>query len=175
MALRCSVQHLRAEARYHAGMHNPYEPPRADLIDKSRPPGSIPRAVAVGVIIDLGGTFLVSLAAILPYAAFLMSQGRTETEVAQAIGALVPWSGYGLVPAILGTIMSLLAGYQCAAIANRTNYLAPGILSAISTAASAYAGGRAHPAWILSVMSGITVAVTLGGAWLYMRRIADRA
>jgi|SoiMethySBSTD1v2_1073268.scaffolds.fasta_scaffold645269_2 hypothetical protein len=156
-------------------MHNPYEPPRADLIDKRKPPGSLLKAVVVGVAIDLGGTTVVSFLAVVVYAALLTSRGQTTEQIQQSVDALVPWSGFGLILAALGCLMSMLAGYQSAAIANRTNYLAPGILSAISTGVGAYAGGRTYSAWVLSVLSGITVAMTLSGAWLYMRQVARRA
>ena len=159
---------------YHRLVHNSYEPPRADVIDKRKPPGSLVKAVAVGVAIDIGGTALVSFATVVIYAALLTSRGQTSDQIKQAIDTLVPWSGFGLIASLLGCLMSMLAGYQSAAVANRTNYLAPGILSVISTAVGAYAGGGSFPAWILLALSGITVAMTLSGAWLYMRHVARR-
>jgi hypothetical protein len=127
----------------------------------------------VGAAIDLGGTFLVSIAAAVAYTVWLMGRGLATADIERAIQSLVPWSGFGLIPAFLGCMVSVLAGYQCAAIANRANYLAPGILSAFSTAAGAYTVGNRYSIWTLSLLSGITVAMTLCGAWLFRRRVAQ--
>jgi hypothetical protein len=72
----------------------------------------------------------------------------------------------------MGTAMSALGGYQCAVIANRTTYLAPGIMSLISVTSSAMLNDGQLPLPQLLLLSGLTVAAILGGASLHIRKLA---
>jgi hypothetical protein len=146
------------------------EPSHHELIDKRRPPGSLVRAVAVGLLVVLGGTLIVAFLAGVIYVATMTSRGQTNDQIRRALEALVPWSGFGLLLSVLGFTVSVLAGYLCAAVANRRNYLAPGVLSAISVACAAYAAGSGYSIWPVLGLSAITVAVTLTGAWLCIQR-----
>jgi hypothetical protein len=67
--------------------------------------------------------------------------------------------------------MSVFGGYQCAIIANRTTYLAPGIMSLISVTSSAILGDGQTRLVELLLMSGLTVAAILGGASLHIRKL----
>jgi hypothetical protein len=151
---------------------NRYEPPRAPVKVRSREPGSIPKAVVVGAVIDIGGTTLAGILFGVLYYIVLSSQGQSEAQIQQTLTALDPFSAFGLLMMAIGTAMSALGGYQCAAIANRTTYLAPGIMSLVSVASSAMLSGAQTPLPRLLILSGVTVAAILGGASLYIRKIA---
>jgi hypothetical protein len=151
---------------------NPYEPPRAPVDPRSREPGSIPKAVVIGAVIDIGGTILGGILIGLVYSMLLGLQGRSSTEVEQALTAFEPFSAFGLALMTMGTAMSALGGYQCAVIANRNTYLAPGIMSLISVTSSAMLNDGRLPLPQLLLMSGLTVAAILGGASLHIRKLA---
>jgi hypothetical protein len=151
---------------------NRYEPPRARLAPRSREPGSIPKAVAIGAAIDIGGTILGGIVIGLAYSVLLGIQGRSTAEVKEALTTFDPFSLFGLTLMAMGTAMSALGGYQCAVIANRTTYLAPGIMSLISVTSSAIMNDGQLPLPQLLLMSGLTVAAILGGASLYIRKLA---
>src|SRR5688572_23041980 len=112
---------------------NPYEPPRAPLDPRRREPGSIPKAVIVGAVVDIGGTMLGGLIIGLCYSVLMSMQGHSADEIQRALSSFEPWSGLGILLTVVGVAMSGLGGYQCAVIANRPGYLAPGILSIVST------------------------------------------
>jgi hypothetical protein len=150
---------------------NPYEPPRAALDPRNREPGSIPKAVAIGTVIDIGGTTLGSIVFGIIYSVVLGAQGRSEAEIQKIFESLDPFSALGLVLLAMGMTMSALGGYQCAAIANRNSYLAPGIMSLISVGYGATMNDGQLDLPQLLLMSGLTVAAILGGAALHIRKL----
>jgi hypothetical protein len=152
---------------------NRYQPPRANVDPRNREPGSIPKAVAIGAIIDIGGTILGSTLVAMCYAIILGMQGLSNDAIAQALTRADRWSLYGIVVMAIGTAMSVLGGYQCAVIANRNTYHAPGILSVISVGSGALMseGQAALPQ--LLFFSALTVAAILGGASLHTRKLAE--
>jgi hypothetical protein len=150
---------------------NRYEPPRAQLDPRNREPGSIPKAVAIGAAIDIGGTILGGIILGLLYSVLLGLQGHSAAEVQQAITQFEPWSPFGIVAMAMGLAMSVFGGYQCAIIANRTTYLAPGIMSLISVTSSAILGDGQSRLPELLLMSGLTVAAILSGASFHIRKL----
>ena len=154
---------------------NPYEPPRASLDPRSREPGSIPKAVAIGAAIDIGGTMLGGMVLGIVYAVVLGAQGRSSTEIQDILTTLEPFSAFGLVAMVMGLAMSALGGYQCAAIANRNTYLAPGIMSLVSVGFGAMMNDGRLDLPQLLLMSGLTVAAILGGASLPIRKLSSPA
>jgi hypothetical protein len=151
---------------------NRYEPPRAPVDPRNREPGSIPKAVIIGAAIDIGGTILGGILIGLVYSMLLGFQGLPSAEVERALTTFEPFSAFGLTLMAMGTAMSALGGYQCAVIANRNTYLAPGIMSLISVTSSAMLNDGQLPLPQLLLMSGLTVAAILGGASLHIRKLA---
>ena len=150
---------------------NRYEPPRARLDPRSREPGSIAKAVAVGALVDIGGTTVGGLIIGVGYSILMGMQGRSSEDIQRALSNLDPWSGLSILLNVMGTFMSGFGGYQCAVVANRPGYLAPGILSLVSTTMGAVLNdGRLELPYLL-LMSGITVAAILIGASLHMRKL----
>lgn len=150
---------------------NRYEPPRARLDPRSREPGSIAKAVVVGAIVDIGGTMLGGLIIGIGYSLLMGMQGRSPEDIQRALSNLDPWSGLSILLNVMGTFMSGLGGYQCAVVANRPGYLAPGILSLVSTTMGALLNdGRLELPHLL-LMSGLTVAAILIGASLHTRKL----
>ena len=154
---------------------NPYEPPRAALDPRNREPGSIPKAVAIGAAIDIGGTLLGSMVLGIVYSVVLGAQGHSADEIQTILSSLQPFSPVGLVLLAMGMAMSAFGGYQCAVIANRNAYLAPGIMSLISVGYGATMNDGTLDLPRLLLMSGLTVAAILGGASLHIRKLAPPA
>jgi|JRYE01.1.fsa_nt_gb hypothetical protein len=152
---------------------NRYRPPRSNIGIRNREPGSIPRAVAVGALIDIGGSLTGSIVLAFLYAMMLGLQGHSNDAIQQALTTFERWSPFGVLLTLLGTAMSVLGGYHCARIANRTNYLAPGILSLVSVTAGALLSGGQMPQRELILFSALTVIAIMSGAALYMRKFAE--
>lgn len=150
---------------------NRYEPPRAPLNPRAREPGSIAKAVVVGAVVDIGGTMLGGLVIGLCYSILMGLQGRSSEDIQRALTNFDLWSGLGILLTVMGTFMSGLGGYQCAVIAHRPGYLAPGILSIVSTSMGALMNDGQLKLPHLLLMSGITVAAILIGASLHTRKL----
>jgi hypothetical protein len=150
---------------------NRYEPPHARLDPRSREPGSIPKAVAIGAAVDIGGTILGGFALGIAYSLLLAMQGRSAAEIERILQSFAPFSTFGLVLMAMGTVMSALGGYQCALIANRSTYLAPGIVSLISVGYGAMMNDGQVELPRLLLLSGVTVAAILAGASLHIRKL----
>ena len=153
---------------------NPYEPPRSNLQRRNTEPGSIPKAVAIGVAIDIGGTLIVSVAIAIIYSIVLGAQGYDEDAIAAKFEQFGVWSAYGIVTGAIGLSISAFAGFHCARIANRNDYLAPGIMAMISCAIGAALSAGAHSHTTLIVLSALSVIAVLGGAWVYIKSLPRR-
>jgi hypothetical protein len=152
---------------------NHYRPPRAQVDPRNREPGSIPKAVAIGAVIDIGGTMLGSFLLVMGYALILGLQGQSSAAIDQTLAQLDRWSPFGLMLTAMGIAMSALGGYQCAVVANRSNYLAPGILSLVSVTAGTLMNEGQTLLPQLLFFSALTVAAILGGASLHTRRFSE--
>jgi hypothetical protein len=154
---------------------NPYEPPRANVESRNDERGSLPKAIAIGVLIDIGGSIAVGFAAAILYGIVLGATGHSEEQIALEFETLDTWSAFSIISIVLGLAISAFAGYQCARIANRDGYLGPGILAMISCALGALLSGGTYSQAELLILSVLSVVAVLGGASIFvMRRRAGR-
>lgn len=113
-------------------MDNPYKPPIAQLRWEPSHPGSLVKAVIAGVLIDLGGTWIVNFVGLVAYAFYLYSQGWSEDEVSRVYVFLSIYSLPGLILPTARFGMSLVTGYLCAKIAKKRVLVATIFISLIS-------------------------------------------
>lgn len=160
---------------YHGGMStNPYQPPNADVNRADAAPGSLPKAVLTGVGIDIGGTILMSFLATVVMVGLLASEGRSESEIQSSLGGLDVFSGFGLMLSIAGLAMSFIGGYWCAKIANRTTYLAPTLMAAVSLVYS-LVFGSGQTSWPVTLaLIAISIVAIYVGAWRAIAQITAR-
>lgn len=149
---------------------NVYEPPKADL-GVERNPGSVVKAVAVGSLIEIVGTFVAGLIVVIVYGIHLASQGMSPQEMQSRLVEFDPWSGYVLASVLLGMLVSVLAGYVCARIANTTSYRSAYIMSGISCALGMLSGIGSYAWWVLVILGALTVFAVLFGARLYIQKL----
>ena len=154
---------------------NPYQAPNATIAPKNTLPGPLWKAVGIGVAIDIGGTILMSFIATLFYSMSLAAEGSSASDVQSAMTALDPLSPFALLTSILGLAMSVIGGYWCAVIANRTTYLAP-TLMAVGSLVVAFALGGLSQSWALTLfMAALSVAAVYLGASLAIKKLAGDA
>lgn len=113
-------------------MDNPYKPPTTQLRWEPAHPGSLVNAVIAGVLIDLGGTWIVNFVGLVAYAFYLYSQGWSEDEVSRVYVFLSIYSLPGLILPTARFGMSLVTGYLCATIAKRRVLVATILISLTS-------------------------------------------
>ena len=149
-------------------MTNPYEPPRANVDRSNDERGSLPKAIAIGVLIDIGGSLLVSFVAAILYGIALGISGHSEEEITRTFETLGTWSAFGILTSLMGMGISAFAGYQCARIANRDGYLGPGILAMISCALGVLLSGDAYSQVEMLILIALNVIAVLGGASVFV-------
>ena len=98
---------------------SPYAPPKADVGsgDDSQRRGSGVKAVAIGLVVDIGGTFLFGAGLSI---AWFVAAGLPDD--AQALEQLTQSPAYLLASMIVGGAFTVLGGYVAARIANHAEY-----------------------------------------------------
>ena len=119
---------------------------------------------------DTTFTLAVGIAFTLAYGAFLAGTGMSQDEVQEALGTKNPDAFFIVMTLGIGGAGSFLGGYLCARIAKHREYT----LGAILTAISLFLGWAITPedesAAMILMGTVVTVALTLAGAWLGVRK-----
>lgn len=151
---------------------NPYQAPVTP--NPSAPdgsPGPLWKAVLYGVLVDIGGSTVMGMIALFVTATWMGAHGASQADVENFLrnppSLLTP---FGIVTGLLGTAISVLAGFICARTA-RTRVYKAALASALITAGlSTLMGGVARESAVLTVfVYAISIGAVLCGAWLYER------
>lgn len=141
-----------------------FTPPSADVKDKPLPPGAAWKAVLIGFVIDIGGSFLASTLIGIAYVVSLASQGLSQKEIQAALSSTSQGSWYFAVATLAGAGFSFLGGYWCARVARRSEYRLGAILAMLSTGFGLLLSDDGTPASQLALLSLTTIACVLLGA-----------
>jgi hypothetical protein len=153
-------------------MENPrFRSRRPKFAERRHQPGSLIKAVSVGALIDFLGSLAVIFAFSVIYSSILLAQGFGEDAIRKTFEAMTPWAGVGLIASALTLPISIFAGYKTAVIANRSGYLAPGIVAVISCGLSAMVDTAQPPRLTIALMSVVNVIAFLSGAYIHVRKV----
>jgi hypothetical protein len=111
---------------------NPYRAPGAPVADQDRPLGSPIKAVIYGVLVDIVGTTLATIALMFVYGVVLATGGASPEAIQQASGALDSTSPLGVTATAIGCAFSFLGGYVCARVVRRSELKWAAVTGAIS-------------------------------------------
>jgi hypothetical protein len=144
---------------------NHYTPPEAVVADQAPLPGSPVKAIALGMLVDIGGTIAVGSVISIVYAIVLAQQGMTQEQVMEAMQDAPILSTYGLISTVVGLAFSVLGGYVCARIVKRSELRMGAIMAAISTVLGLLLSGgeTSAPKIVTLLLLGITAVMV--GAW----------
>ena len=155
---------------------NLYAPPQSDVSVVDRRPGSIVRAVVVGTLIEIVGTFVAGLLIGLVYGVVMATRGVSPDAMQAMLEHLDPRSGFVWISSFVGALVSVLAGYVCARIANTLSYKPAFILAGVSCVLGTLTGIGSYAWWFLALLAALTAGAVLLGAWLRIKRLkASRA
>lgn len=146
-----------------------FKPPKAELADPPRKPGSLLRAVLTGTAIEVVGTLVLGMLLGLAYGLALRAQGYSDNAMNEALTHIDPLSGMGLIGSLLGSAISVFAGYAVAAIAHRPDYRPVFVMAAISVGLGLLFGSDSYDAMLILLFSVLTVAAVVFGGWLHMK------
>jgi hypothetical protein len=145
----------------------PFEPPPSNVED--RPPrrargGSPLRAIAIGLVIDLGGSIVLYLLLTIVYAASLQHAGMSPEELKATMDHIPSDSWAAVLGLLLGAGLDVLSGFACARVAGRDEWRVGGTLAAISAACTLVLGDTGDSATDLTLLlTACTAACTLLG------------
>ena len=145
---------------------DPYKPPSSNVEVADSRRGSAVKAVALGLLADVGGTTVMSVLASFAYAAYLAANGSTPDQIGTAMGNLGPDSALGVGLSIVGCLFSVLGGFVCARIAKHSEYRLGLAMSAISLVLGALIANETTPAAIMAIYLMATVASIMAGIHL---------
>src|SRR5215510_393560 len=122
---------------------NPYAPPEATVQDLPSKPGSAFKAIALGLVVDVGGSLIAAVILAAIYGAALAATGVPREDIAAAMQASTTDSWFFYVGSLVGLGFSVLGGYVCARIARRSEMKLGAILAALSAISGFLLGGDA--------------------------------
>jgi hypothetical protein len=154
---------------------DPYRPPQATVVDQDRPRGAPVKGMALGLLVDIGGSLLANFALIFIWAIWLAASGDDAQAIEEAMkGQADPTSGISLIAYALGMMCSWLGGYVCARTARETELRCAGVVAGAGVAiAFIFGADLMTPLYFLMVVTGALV-VMLGG-WMGAQRNARQA
>ena len=157
-------------------MNNPFTPPSARVTDGTAHEGSPVKAVLLGVLVDIGGSVATGIILAIIYGASLASSGATAEQIEAAFASIPADSWISIAGIVVGTLLSLLAGYVCARVAKHSEFGLSAILAMISISFGLLVGAKQY-SFILSAAFALTtfLAVMFGTRLGVARNIRDRA
>lgn len=152
--------------------HNPYTPPASTVqTTDARHPGSPLKAILLGMLVDIGGTFVAGIAFGIAYGYLLAASGVPAVEISSRIAmASMPGTPLGIALTAMGTLLSMLGGHVCARIVRRHELRVAGVMAALSCGLALWMAGPAVPWLYQAGMAVLTVAAILAGAEVGRRR-----
>ena len=103
---------------------DPSKPPDDDLPRPPAGPGRVAlRAVLTGISVDICGSTLLNIILTSLYVAQVGTPGMTSTQIDDLVRSMPPDSPLSVLGILLGALISVAAGYVCARIARRSEYL----------------------------------------------------
>ena len=140
--------------------------------DREKGKGGSPiKAISIGLVIDIGGSFLSATVLAIAYGVLLTSRGLSPEEIEHHLINLDPNSTFYIITMAVGGLMTVLGGYVCARIVNHSEYKFTFIFGFISAAIGNLLGG--HHSTLETIALGIlTLGCALFGAWL---RVVQKA
>jgi hypothetical protein len=151
-------------------MENRYQPPTAEVHDQPAAQGSAVKAVSLGLLVDIGGTLLLSVVVFSAYAVVQTRNGMSVEQIETELGDIPPTSLFFIVMTLLGCGLSVLGGYVCARIARRRDYRLGVVLGALSTTLGLLLSWSDDSAGMLAATALLSFAAIMLGTRLGMDR-----
>jgi uncharacterized membrane protein len=148
---------------------SPYRPPQAPVADQERPRGSPVKGMIYGLLVDLGGTTVSSLALVFIWTIWLAMSGLEAEAIEQSLQNLEPLSPISVIGSVMGCGLSFLGGYVCARVARETELRCAAVVAVVSATVS-LAMGSSLPLELNLLFCLLTAGLVMLGGWLGERR-----
>lgn len=153
---------------------DPYQPPASDLSTAGQRKGALWKAVGIAAAVDILGTNLLSIIIVAIYTVVLLYGGMDQLELERHFATLEFWSPLAVTASLLGLLISVIAGYLCARIANHAEYRATAFLALLSGAYAVFSAWDHGEMLYVAKAALATIGALYIGAWLYVRKKPGR-
>ena len=127
------------------------------------------KAICYGLLIDIGGSLVLSILLGMIYGVVLIKQGVPADQITERMSVIDHWSLLGIVGTIVGVAISFFAGYVCASKSITNINRDAAILGAISATFGAVIGSSSYSLIEIVVLSVATVGAVICGAMLWRK------
>ena len=136
--------------------------------------GSPVKAIAIGLVVDIGGSLISAFTLAIAYSVLLASRGLSPEEIEHHLINPDPYSAFSIIVMVVGGCMTVLGGYVCARIVNFSEYKFTFIFGFIS-AAFGHIASESYYTTLDNIALGIlTLGCALLGAWLRVVQKANK-
>lgn len=146
----------------------------SEIESKNLKKGSPTKAIAMGLVIDIGGSFISALILAMAYSILLASKGLSPEEIENQLVNSDPYSTFSIVTMVVGGCMTVLGGYVCARIVNYSEYKFAFIFGFISAAFGHIASESNYSTLDNIALAILTLGCALLGAWLRVVQKANK-
>ncbi|KAB2967575.1 hypothetical protein [Zoogloea sp.] len=133
-------------------------------------PWRLIKAVLLGLLIDIGGSTLVSSLGVTVYAVELYNAGLQDEAFSQALRQIYYDSGFVVFSLIVGTVSSALGGYVCGRVARQAGRRTGHVLAGLELVYGWVVSIDVYPMSVLIGFSLCTWAAVTMGVALGMKR-----
>lgn len=152
---------------------NTYQPPKANLYMPDTKRGSPLKAVLLGALVDIVGSAVAGILMGIIYGLILASSGMPPDAAMEKLSHISSGSPLSVIGIVVGSLVTLYAGYLCAKIANHREYVIVSVLGVISVSFG-FLTALLHdtPTYDLLekiLLSLLTFFCVYLGAWLHVR------
>ena len=147
---------------------NMYSAPESEINGSADRRGSPVKAVSVGVVLDIGCTFVFLIVVGILVSVYMSSQGASQTEIEETFTDLSWTSGLGLLMTASGLLFSALGGFVCARIARHNELVLGAAVGAVSSSIGVLLGNQTYSTVESVVLAVLTCAAALAGAVIFV-------
>jgi formate-dependent nitrite reductase membrane component NrfD len=151
---------------------SPYSPPEADMSKGPKRPAGPVNSVLTGFAVDVGGTMATGIVLTIIFGLIEAGQGKNAAQIREALRHAPIDSWFSILGIGLGLLMSVLGGYVCARMSQRSDYRLGFILAGCSTLAGMLVGWDNYELGTYIVLVAAGIGAILAGTAL---AIAQRA
>lgn len=155
---------------------DPFRPPDADLGDARGLPPRPVRGIAMGILVDWGGTMALAIAFTIVYTAMLAARGLSEDAIIATLESSSSgiYSGLGLLNTIMGMAMSFAGGWVCVHVGRSPSLKPPAVLAGLSALFGFWLVEDNIDIGIFLMLTLFATSATMIGAWQAGRREPQR-
>jgi hypothetical protein len=149
---------------------SPYSPPESDMGKGAKPPAGPVKSVLTGLAVDIGGSIGIGIVLTIIFGIIEAGKGKNAAQIEEALRHPPIDSWFSILGIGLGLAMSVLAGYVCARMSQRTDYRLGFILAGCSTLAGMMVGYDTYELGTNIVLVSAGIGAVLAGTAIGIAR-----